>query len=50
MANKYCFRLVQNAQIDLKGVKVKEEQLLLGADSYKSGVEDVIKHSRLIVI
>ena len=50
MANKYGLRLVQNAQIDLKGVKVKEEQLLSGADSYKSGVEDVIKHNSLIVI
>jgi len=48
--NKYGFRMVQNAQIDLKGVKVREEQLLPGADSYKRGVEDVIKHSRLIVI
>lgn len=48
--NKYAFRLVQNAQIDMKDVKVTQSQFLPGAHSYKTGVEDIIKHSRLIVI
>lgn len=48
--NKYCFRVVQNAQVELKGVKVPPEAMLPGAASYKTGVEATILHSRLIVI
>lgn len=48
--NKYCFRLVQNAQVEFRGVRVPGGNMLPGANSYKTGVEDVIKHSRLIVI
>jgi alkylation response protein AidB-like acyl-CoA dehydrogenase len=36
--NKYCFRVVQNAQVELKGVKVPPEAMLPGAASYKTGV------------
>jgi acyl-CoA oxidase len=48
--NKYAFRMVQNGQIDFERVEVGKGQLMPGADSYKNGVENVIKHSRLIVI
>ena len=34
----------------MKNVKVEKDQFLPGASSYKKGVEDIIKHSRLIVI
>lgn len=48
--NKYCFRIVQNAQVDFRGVTLPLNSLLPGADSYKTGVEDVIKHSRLMIV
>ena len=34
----------------MKDVKIGKQQFLPGASSYKTGVEDIIKHSRLIVI
>ena len=34
----------------MQNVKVEKDQMLPGASSYKKGVEDIIKHSRLIVI
>lgn len=48
--NKYCFRIVQNAQVEFKGVTVPVSMLLPGADSYKTGVENIIKHSRLMIV
>jgi glutaryl-CoA dehydrogenase len=48
--NKYPFRIVQNCQIEFDNVELKESNLLPGAINYKVGVENVLKHSRIIVI
>lgn len=48
--NKYSFRIVQNAQVEFRGVNLPLDSLLPGADSYKNGVENVIKHSRLMIV
>ena len=48
--HKYSFRMVQNCQIELDKVSIPQSQMLPGASSYKKGVEEVLKHSRVIVI
>lgn len=41
---------MQNCQIDFSNVVIPKSNFLPGATSYKLGVEDMLKHSRIIVI